>query len=208
MNLLTSLQWRYATKRMNGTKVAQEKVDQILEAINLAPTSFGLQPFQVIEISDIALREKIFAEACQQPQIKEGSHLLVFAANKKVTQQMVDAYMQRIATVRNIPVEALDGFKAMMAGIVAGTAEQNFVWTARQAYIAFGIGLAAAAELEVDATPMEGFNPAALDRILSLESKNLSAVTIITLGYRDAQADSLAYAPKVRKLIGDLVIRS
>jgi len=208
MNLVKSLQWRYATKRMNGTAVAQDKVDKILEAINLAPTSFGLQPFQVIEISDRTLREKIFAEACQQPQIKEGSHLLVFAANKKVTQEMVDSYMQLIATTRNIPVEALDGFKAMLAGIVAGSAEQNFVWTARQAYIAFGVGLVAAAELEVDATPMEGFNPAALDKILSLDSKNLSAVTIIALGYRNAEADSLAHAPKVRKALSDLVMKA
>lgn len=208
MNLLKFLQWRYATKRMNGSNVAQDKVDKILEAINLAPTSFGLQPFQVIEISDAALRERIFAEACQQPQIKEGSHLLVFAANRKVTQDMVDDYMKRIASTRNIPIEALDGFKSMLAGVVAGTAEQNFVWTARQAYIAFGIGLAAAAELEVDATPMEGFNPVALDNILSLESKNLSAVTIITLGYRDEQNDSLAKAAKVRKELSNLVIKA
>lgn len=208
MELIKALQWRYATKRMNGQSVAQDKVEKILEAINLAPTSFGLQPFQVVEISDVALREKIFAEACQQPQIKEASHILVFAANKKVTQEMVDTYMQLIATTRNMPVEGLNDFKAMFGGIVAGSEEQNFVWTARQAYIAFGVALVAAAELGVDATPMEGFNPAALDAILGLEAQNLSSVTILALGYRNEEADYLAKAPKVRKALTDLVIKA
>nr|MBP6663596.1 nitroreductase family protein [Paludibacter sp.] len=158
MSLKDSLSWRYATKRMTGGKVPQEKVDKILEAIRLAPTSFGLQPFKVIVIEDEKLREEIFNTACQQPQIKEASHVLVFAANKKVTAEQVQEYMELIATTRGIPVESLDGFKAMFDGIVAGTAEQNFVWTARQAYLAFGVGIVAAALEQVDATPMEGFN--------------------------------------------------
>lgn len=199
MSLIDKLNWRYATKRMNGTKVPQEKVERILEAIRLAPTSFGLQGFKVIVIENESLREQIFNGACQQPQIKEASHVLVFAANKKVTQEQVDEYMQLTATTRGIPVEALNGFKAMFAGIVAGTAEQNFVWTARQAYIAFGVGIAAAALEDVDATPMEGFSAAALDKTLGLEEQNLSAVTILTLGYRDEANDQLAKAPKVRK---------
>ena len=199
MNLIDKLNWRYATKRMNGTKVPQEKVDIILEAIRLAPTSFGLQGFKVIVIENKELREQIFNDACQQPQIKEASHILVFAANKKVSQEQVDEYMQLTATTRGIPVDALAGFKAMFAGIVAGSAEQNFVWTARQAYIAFGVGIAAAAMEDVDATPMEGFSAEALDKILGLEEQNLSAVTILTLGYRDEANDQLAKAPKVRK---------
>lgn len=208
MELIKLLQWRYATKRMNGQSVAQEKVDKILEAVNLAPTSYGLQPFHVIEISDSALREKIFAEACPQPQINESSHLLVFAANKKVTQALVDDYMQLIAHTRNMPVAELNDFRAMFDGIVAGSAEQNFVWTARQAYLAFGVGLVAAAHLQVDATPMEGFNAAALDAVLGLEAKNLSAVTIMALGYRNEAADYLAKAAKVRKSLTNLVIKA
>lgn len=199
MNLIDKLNWRYATKRMNGTKVPQEKVDNILEAIRLAPTSFGLQPFKVIVIENVALREKIFNEACQQPQIKEASQILVFAANKKVTAEQIDEYMQLTATTRAIPVESLNDFKAMFDGIVAGTAEQNFVWTARQAYIAFGVGIAAAANEGVDATPMEGFNTEALDKILGLNEQNLGSTTILTLGYRDEANDYLANAPKVRK---------
>jgi len=204
MSLKDSLSWRYATKRMTGGKVPQEKVDQILEAIRLAPTSFGLQPFKVIVIEDEKLREEIFNTACQQPQIKEASHVLVFAANKKVTAEQVQEYMELIATTRGIPVESLDGFKAMFDGIVAGTAEQNFVWTARQAYLAFGVGIVAAALEQVDATPMEGFNPQALDKILGLEEQNLGSTTILTLGYRDEANDSLVKAAKVRKSMDKL----
>lgn len=206
MSLIDKLNWRYATKRMNGTKVPQEKVDRILEAIRLAPTSYGLQAFKVLVIEDEKLREQIFNGACQQPQIKEASHVLVFAANKKVTEDQVDDYMQRIATTRGISVDDLSGFKAAFNGIVAGTAEQNFVWTARQAYIVFGVGLTAAAMEDVDATPMEGFNNAALDNILGLEEQNLGSTTILTLGYRDAANDQLASAAKVRKSKENLFI--
>jgi nitroreductase / dihydropteridine reductase len=199
MSLIDKLNWRYATKRMNGTKVPQEKVDRILEAIRLAPTSFGLQAFKVIVIENEALREQIFNGACQQPQIKEASHVLVFAANKDVSADQVDDYMNRIASTRGIPVENLSGFRSAFDGIVAGTAEQNFVWTARQAYIAFGVGIAAAALEDVDATPMEGFNNHSLDTILGLSEQNLGSTTILTLGYRDEANDSLAKAPKVRK---------
>ena len=199
MTLIEKLNWRYATKRMNGTKVPQEKIDRILEAIRLSPTSFGLQPFKVIVVEDPALREKIYNEACQQPQIKEASHILIFAANKNVSAGLVDDYMQLIAATREIPVEGLSGFRAAFDGIVSGTAEQNFVWTARQAYIAFGVGIVAATNEDVDATPMEGFSTEALDKILGLAEQNLSATTILTLGYRDEKTDSLVHATKVRK---------
>lgn len=206
MSLIDKLNWRYATKRMNGTQVPQEKLDRILEAIRLTPTSYGFQAFKVIVITDQALKEKIFAEACQQPQIKESSHVLVFAASKKVTQAQVDEYIQLIATTRNMPLEALDGFKAMFEGIVAGDEQQNFTWTSRQTYIALGVATVAAAEEEIDATPMEGFNPAALDEILGLAAQNLGSVTVLPLGYRDAANDYLATAPKVRKSAEDLFI--
>ena len=199
MNLIEKLNWRYAVKRMDGTKVPQEKVDSILEAIRLAPTSLGLQAFKVFVIEDAALREKIFNEACPQPQIKEASHILVFAANKKVSQEQVDEYIQLIATTRNMNVEGLKDFKANFSRIINDTEEHNFAWTSRQAYIAFGVGLTAAAIEHVDATPMEGFSAESLDAILGLKDQNLSAVTILTLGYRDNATDYLVNAAKVRK---------
>ena len=199
MTLIDKLNWRYATKRMNGTKVPQEKIDRILEAIRLSPTSFGLQPFKVIVVEDPALRERIYNEACQQPQIKEASHILVFAASKNVSAAQVNDYMELIATTRDIPVETLSGFRAAFDGIVAGSADQNFVWTARQAYIAFGVGIVAAMNEDVDATPMEGFSTDALDKILGLAEQNLGSTTILSLGYRDEKTDNLVHAAKVRK---------
>ena len=204
MSLIEKLNWRYATKRMNGTKVPQEKVDRILEAIRLAPTSLGLQGFKVIVIEDEALREQIYNTACHQLQIKEASHVLVFAANKKVTEEDIDSYIRNISAIRNTPVESLVGFKGMFAGILAGDAIQNFSWTARQTYIALGVGLVAAVEEEVDATPMEGFNAEALDAILGLDAQNLGSVSIMTLGYRDVAKDHYIHAPKVRKSKADL----
>jgi nitroreductase / dihydropteridine reductase len=199
MNLIEKLNWRYATKRMNGKKVPQEKINRILEAIRLAPTSFGLQPFKVFVVEDEKLREKIFNESCPQPQIKEGSHLLIFAANKKVTAAQVDEYMKLTAETRIMPVESLSGFRAAFDRIIDGSEEINYAWTARQAYIGFGMGIAAAALEDVDATPMEGFDVAAMDRILGLEDQNLSSVTVLTLGYRDVENDKLVTAKKVRK---------
>ena len=199
MNLIEKLNWRYATKRMNGTKVPQEKVERILEAVRLAPTSFGLQPFKVIVVEDAALREQIYDEACKQPQIKESSHVLIFAATKNIDAKQIDDYIQLIADTRGIKVESLNDFKAMFGGVISGTEDRNFTWTARQAYIAFGVGIVAAAMEDVDATPMEGFSAEAMDKVLGLTEQNLSAVNVLALGYRDESNDKLSKAPKVRK---------
>ena len=207
MNLIENLNWRYATKRMNGTKVSEDKINIIKEAIRMTPTSFGLQAFKVIDIEDADLRKKIYEEACQQPQILEASNLFVFVANKKVTQELVDQYMSHISETRQIPLESLSGFKSAFDGIVNGTVEQNFQWTSKQTYIALGVGLVAAANEKVDATPMEGFNPAALDKILGLEAQNLGSVSIMALGYRNETEDKYALLTKVRKSVQDIFVK-
>ena len=205
MNLIEKLNWRYAAKRMNGRKVSQDNVDIILEAIRLTPTSLGLQAFKVFVIENEELRTKIFENACQQPQIKECSHLLVFAAIKDVNTELVDNYIQKIATTRSMAITDLAGYRAKLDAIVAADWQQNFKWTARQTYIALGVALVAAANLGVDSTPIEGFSDVALDKILGLESQNLSSVSIMTLGYRDEVNDRLASAPKVRKSKAELI---
>lgn len=208
MGLIEDLNWRYATKRMNGQKVPQEKIDYILDAIRLAPTSFGLQPFAVLVIESEELRKKVQPVAYNQPQIFEASHLLVFAAWTDVTEQQIDAYMADVARERGIDVANLAGFKNSIAGMAERlTPEQRSNWAARQAYIAFGIGLAAAAEQKVDATPMEGFDPVGLDDVLGLKEKGLHAVTIMPLGYRDEANDQLAHAKKVRRAKEQLFIQ-
>jgi nitroreductase / dihydropteridine reductase len=199
MKLIESLNWRYATKRMNGQHVPQEKLDVILEAIRLSASSMGLQPYRVIVVSDPLLKAKIHAEACAQPQVLEGSHLLVFASWANITADHSDEYIQRIATERELPLDSLKGFSDMLSGsITSRTTEQNADWATRQAYIGLGFGLTAAAIEQVDATPMEGFNPEAMDKLLGLKEKNLHSVALLALGYRDAENDRLSKARKIR----------
>lgn len=207
MSVLTNLKWRYATKRMNGQKVPAEKLENILEAIQLAPTSIGLQPFTVIVVGDAEMRAKMAPAIYNQPQITEGSHMLVFAAWTGYSKENVDKYINQIATLRGIPVESLDGMRNMAEGSIVGkTPEQLLNWNMRQAYIALGVGLVAAAVEQVDATPMEGFDPVALDAVLGLKEKGLHSTVIMTLGYRDAEKDYLNGAAKVRRSKDELFI--
>ena len=208
MNTLTSLKWRYATKRMNGEKVPAEKLENILEAIQLAPTSIGLQPFTVMVIGDPELKAKIAPAVNNQPQITEGSHVIVFAAWTEISDEKIDNYIEHIASVRNVSVESLGRIRNMIKGSVEGkTPEQLLNWTSRQVYIALGTGLVAAAEEHVDATPMEGFNPDALDELLGLKEKGLHSTVILALGYRDAEKDYMSSAKKVRRDKEDLFVR-
>lgn len=200
MTLINHLNWRYATKRMTGEQVPQEKIDYILEATRLSASSMGLQPYTVLVVEDKELRSKIQKVAYNQPQIVEASHLLIFAAWDKVTEADVDAYMQNIAEVRQVPVDSLADFKSsLMSSVVNRTQEQQYEWAARQTYIALGTALAAAAEQGVDATPMEGFSPDSLDELLNLKEKGLRSVTLMPIGYRNTEADFLATAKKVRR---------
>jgi len=200
MKLIESLNWRYASKRMNGQAVPAEKVENILEAISLAPSSMGLQPYTVLVITDPEIKAKITPIAYNQPQINESSHLLVFAAWADITPAHIDEFISHTATTRNAPLESLEDFRNTLLGIITrNTTEQNFNWAARQAYIAFGTAITAAAEARVDATPMEGFDSAALDQLLGLDKKGLKSVTLLPLGYRDAANDWLVNLPKVRR---------
>ena len=199
MSLLDSLKWRYATKKMNGTKVPTEKLDFILDAIQLAPSSFGLQPYTVLVIEDEATKAKLLPASWNQSQITDSSHLIVFAAWNSVSPEQIDAFIADIATKRGMPLEALNDYKGYITGSVAKfTDEQKAIWNAKQAYIAFGIGLAAAAEVKVDATPMEGFIPAQYNEILGLTEQGLTASVVMALGYR-GEGDWLASLPKVRR---------
>ena len=199
MSLIDNLKWRYATKKMNGEKVSEEKLNAILDAIQLAPSSFGLQPYTVLVIEDQATKEKLLPASYNQAQITDCSHLLVFASWTSVSTEQIDTFIADIATKRSMPLEGLNDYKGYITGSVAHLSdEQKAIWNAKQAYIAFGIGLAAAAEAHVDATPMEGFVPAQYNEILGLTEQGLSAAVIMTLGYRH-EGDWLAPLLKVRR---------
>ncbi|GAB3880594.1 NAD(P)H-dependent oxidoreductase [Spirosoma agri] len=189
---------------MNGQIVPTEKVDTILESIRLSASSVGLQPYDVILISNHELKGKIHELACPQPQIVEGSHLLVFAYWTNVDAAKIDTYMQLIADTRHVSVESLTPFAdSVKGGLLSKTPEDLAVWASRQAYIGLGSALIAAATEHVDATPIEGFNADALDKILDLPAKGLRSVALMALGYRDEEKDFLSKAPKVRRSRND-----
>jgi len=199
MSLIDNLKWRYATKKMSGEKVSDEKLNAILDAIQLAPTSYGLQPYTVLVITDPEVKTKLQAASYGQTQIVDGSHIIVFATWTNVTAEQVDTYIADIAAKRNMPLEALNDFKNYInSSITHLSQEQKALWNAKQAYIALGFGLAAAAEQQVDATPMEGFVPAQYNEILGLTEQGLAATVVMALGYRH-EADWLASLPKVRR---------
>ena len=200
MNFIDKLNRRYASKMMNGTPVADEKIENILEAIRLAPTSLGLQAFEVYVIKSPQIRQQIYEQAATgQPQIPGCSHLLVFAAKKHISTEMLDEYVSLIRRIRNFPEEKLTSFRNMIGYLEMRTDEDNFAWAARQVYIALGFALAAAAVEEVDSVPIEGFKPAEVDRILALGDKNLASLCMMAIGNRDEALDYNAKLPKVRK---------
>lgn len=200
MTYLDSLNWRYAVKRYNGVPVPEAPLQNILEAVRLAPSSLGLQPFEVFLIEDKTVREKLGPAANNQPQITESGALLIFAAWKTISEEQVDAYINNIALTRKIDIRTLNNFKsAIIKSIHSKTQEEQYQWNARQAYIALGFATAAAALEKIDSTPMEGFNPVEVDNILGLTDKGMSAVLILALGFRDAEKDPLAHAKKVRR---------
>lgn len=201
MSLIEKLQWRYATKKMDSTKsVPQEKVERILEAVRLSASSSGLQPYELLVITNKDLREKIKAVANNQAQITDGSHLIIFAAWDTYTADRINKVFDMTEEIRNFRSEAGNAYRAnLIKNFTARDPEVNFSHAAKQAYIGLGTALIAAAEEEVDATPMEGFNAAELDILLNLKEKGLRSAALLPLGYRNAGEDWLLKMPKVRK---------
>jgi len=199
MKLLESLQWRYATKKMNGEKIPQDKLNTILEATKLAPSSYGLTPYQVIVVEDQELKQQLQGACYGQTQLADSSAVLVFATWDNITEAGVHAYLNEIARQREIPVDVLKVLQDMMIGSISNmTEEQKQTWAQKQTYIGLGFALVAAATEEVDSTPMEGFVPQQVDDILGLKELGLKSSVILTLGYRDADNDYLASSKKVR----------
>lgn len=200
MSLVDKLKWRYATKKFDSTKkIAADKLQNILDAVQLAPSSLGLQHYRVLVIEDAGVREKLKAVAYGQPQITDASHLIVFAAETNINEEFGKKYIDNVAATRNAPREALAGFEGMVLGAInSRTPEQLLLWAQKQAYIGLGVLIAAASEQEVDNCPMEGFDPAGFDEVLGLKEKGLTATVIVTIGYR-AEDDDLSKAAKVRR---------
>ncbi|GAB3650333.1 NAD(P)H-dependent oxidoreductase [Echinicola sediminis] len=199
MSLIENLTWRYATKKMNGKVVPEEKVDYILEAARLAPSSSGLQPYRVLVVTDPEIKEKIKPIAWDQSQIVDASHILVFASWDNYTEEKIQEVFQKTLQERGLPEDRMDDYKERLWGMYSQLTEDwHANHAAKQAYIAFGLAIAAAAEQKVDATPMEGFDNAALDELLGLKELGLKSAVILPLGYRDESEDWLVNMKKVR----------
>lgn len=200
-DVIEKLEWRYATKKFNaGKAVPADKVERIIEAVRLTATSSGLQPFELFVVTNADVRERIVKIANNQQQITDGSHLLVFAAWDDVTAERINMMFDLVNEERGVINEGWEKYRQyLLATYPSRGAEVNFQHSARQAYIGLGSALIAAAFEEVDSTPMEGFDPAALDEILGLRAKNLRSVAILPLGYREVEGDWLAPLKKVRR---------
>jgi len=206
MELLDKLNWRYAAKAMNGEKVAEDKVERILEAARLAPTSSGLQPFEIIVVKNQEIKEQIRPVAWNQSMITDCSHLLVFAAWDTYTEERINYMFDLTNEIRGFKNEGWENYRKMLLdSYPQKDEEENFNHAAKQAYIAFSQAIAAAAFEKVDATPIEGLDPAAVDKILGLREKGLRSAVLLPLGYRNESEDWLVNLVKVRKPMKDLV---
>ena len=206
-SLIDTLNWRYATKKMDASKsVPEEKVNRILEAIRLSASSSGLQPYQVIVVKNKALREQIVPHAWNQQQIVDGSHLLVFAAWDNYTEQRINTMFDLVNKERGFTNEGWEAYRQkILAAYPPRPAEVNYEHAARQTYIGLGTALIAAAEEGVDSTPMEGFDPEKVDEILGLKEKGLRSVILLPLGYRQEEGDWLVNLKKVRRTSSEFI---
>ena len=206
MELLDKLNWRYAAKAMNGKKVSQDKINNIIEAARLAPTSSGLQPFEIFVIKNQEIKEKIKPISWNQSVITDCSHLLVFAAWDTYTEDRINYMFDLTNEIRGVKNEDWENYRQQLLNMYPQQdAEINFNHAAKQAYIAFSQAITAAAYEGVDATPLEGFDADKLDEILDLRAKGLRSAVMLPIGYRDNDSDWLVNLVKVRKSTEDLV---
>lgn len=205
MQLIENLKWRYATKKYDtNKKVSEQDMSKIMEAIRLSATSYGLQLFKVLDIKNPEIRNQLKEVSWGQPQTTDASHLLVFCNYSEVNDDHIDQYVQLKAKVQNLDLNALKGHGDFVKGKMSEASNEfKQVWTARQTYIALGNAMTACAELHIDSTPMEGFDPSEYNRILGLKAKGLQAAVVLAIGYR-SEEDSTQHGAKVRKPIEEI----
>ena len=199
--------WRYATKKFDASKkISTEDLNFLKEAIRLSSSSYGLQPYKIIIVENPELRAQIQPVAWGQSQIVEASHLIVFANRTSIDDAEIEDFFENISNTRGIPADALAGYKGFLKGNVTALSDDAVnIWNSKQTYLAMGNLLNAAAELKIDVTPMEGFEPAKVNEILGLEKLGLHASLMATIGYRH-EDDATQYYTKVRKSNEELFI--
>jgi nitroreductase len=198
--LLQSLQWRYATKQFDPTKkISEQTWNSLEEALILTPSSFGLQPWKFLVVTDMAVRQKLLAHSWNQPQVVDCSHHVVFAIQKDLGEKQIDEFLDSTASTRSVPRESLDGYRGMMVGNLVKGPRHAIInqWATNQAYIALGNFMTAAAVIGVDACPMEGIDASQYDEILGLTGTEFQTVVACAAGYR-LETDKYAKLAKIR----------
>jgi nitroreductase len=205
--IISKLQWRYATKKFDADKtLSKEKLEILKEAFNLTATSYGLQPLRLLIISDPEVKEQLVDISMGQQQVRDASHVLIFCTENMVTSQFIKQHFKRVEAIRNTPREILDPFEKYLVESFSGkTPEEISQWMTKQAYLAMGNLLTVCAMEDIDACPMEGFEPEKYDEVLQLKEKGLRSVLVMPVGYR-ADDDTFAGFKKVRRGVEDVVI--
>lgn len=205
--IVDALQWRYACKKFDPGKIIPEDTFQrILQALNLTPTSMGMQLMKFLVVQNTEVRKALVPHAYNQHQITDCSHLLVLCRESHVTQDFIDEYVNRSARIRNQDVNSskIKGFKKMLESANLMSENDRVKWMSSQVYIALGVLLTTCAVEQVDACPMEGFVPQEFDRILKLRKKGLKSIVVVPLGYRHEE-DPYQHLPKVRRELDTIV---
>jgi nitroreductase/dihydropteridine reductase len=207
MSLVDKLNWRYATKKFDHTKkLSSEQLDQLMKAVQLSPSSAGLQSYKILVVEDPEIRKQLREAAHGQAQLTDASQVIVFASETNLDESYVKHFIDFVAEKRHLERENLEGYEQMLMGNVNRmTEDQRIAWSNKQTYIALGVLLTAAAEMGIDACPMEGFSAVKFDEILGLREKNLTAVVIAAIGFR-ADDDQYSKLAKVRKPEEELFI--
>jgi nitroreductase len=208
MDILSKLNTRYATKVFDPTKkVSEADMEKLLESIRLSASSLGLQPYKVLVVEDPIIRAELRKVAWNQSQITDASVLLVFAVKFKEDEKSADDFIDLIAQTRNVTAESLSGYTDMVKGTIKSLdPEQLETWVSKQAYIALGFGLVAAAILDIDACPMEGFSGPDFDDILDINKFGLKSKVVLAVGYR-SKDDKYQHLAKVRQKKEDFLIK-
>lgn len=207
MSVIKDLEWRYATKKFDSTKIlSPEKLDTLKQAFNLTATSFGLQTVKMLIVENKSLRERLVEFAFGQKQVAQASHLLVLCIQNDVTGRDVDSLFDNVSETRNTPETILKPYREDLRALMNGKSiEERQEWSIKQAYIILGNLMTVCAIEHIDACPMEGFNPEKYDEILKLKDLDLKSVLLLPVGYRAAD-DMFADFKKVRKDLDDVVL--
>ena len=204
---IEKLQWRYATKRFDSTQtLSDEKLNILKETFNLTATSYGLQPLKLVVVSNTDLKAQLVPLTFNQPQVRDASHVLVLCIEKNIDANFIVDHFKRVEGVRNTPRTILDPFeKALINNFSEKQTPEIRQWMANQLYLTLGALLTVCALENIDACPIEGFEPKKYDDLLGLDEKGLESVIVLPVGYRD-ESDFFISLKKVRRGVDELII--